>query len=295
MATLNVNAENAYKKGFEVLLQQTASKFRPLVTVEEFGNAEEFYINQIGSTTIASIADLSAASIFTSTTTSRRQITKAIYAKNELILDDQLNDMSWDPKSAIVQNTIRAVARQMDAAIITAAQASANTGKAGATAVAFPAGNTLANGGTNGTYAKLLTGVEFFLDNNFEGERLTHVISPKVLSAYMGINQIIDGDFSRLHQGGIAAPMNNGYAFTLNLGVKVDVFVSTQLNVATNIADTLLFSKNGIGLGIGKDVSVKIAPNPERNMQEQITTIAIFGASRLDEEQVYVIECDETA
>ena len=109
MATLNTNAENVYKKGFNVLLQQTASKFRPLVTVENFNNAEEFYINQIGATTVAAVADLSAASTFTSTTTARRQITKNNYVKNELVLDDQLNDMSFDPKSAIVQNTIRRI------------------------------------------------------------------------------------------------------------------------------------------------------------------------------------------
>lgn len=293
--TSDTTAEKIYQSGFNVLLQQTASKFKPLVTVKEFNNAEEFYINQISSTTVSAVADLSATSNFTNTATARRQITKANYVRNELILDDELNEMSFDPQSAIVQNIMRAYARKMDEVIITAAQANANTGKNGGTSTALPAGNTIANGGTGGTYAKLLDGVQFFLDNDFEGDRLAHVVSPKVLTDYLNLDKIIDNDFARIQQGGIATPMGSGYAFTLNLGIKVDVYVSTQLAVATNIRDTLLFSKEGIGLGIGKDVEVRIGYNPERNSQKQITTIALFGASRLDEEQVVVIEADETA
>lgn len=294
MATLNTNAANLYKAGFEYLLTQTASKFRPLVTVEHFGNAEEFHMNQIAGTTVSTVADLTADSVYASTSTSRRQITKSNYYRNELVTDRQLNDMNFDPKSDLVQRIMSAYGAAMDSAIITAATGDAKTGKAGGTTTSFPAGNTIAHGSAGLTYAKALEAIEFFLGKDYESaDPLSWVIGAKQVTELLNIDKFIDNDFSRLQKTGINTPMTSGYIGTLNLGIPVNVFVSSKLAVATSIRSTLLFSKRGIGLGIGKEVEVQIAKNPSKNMQTQITTGAIFGASRLDEDQVLEIECSE--
>lgn len=294
MATLSTNFEKVYKAGFTPLLQQMVSKLRPLVMVENFSNAEEWYMNQISAVTVSEVADLTASTTLSSTTTARRQITKSNYYYHELVTDDQVNNMSFDPKASLVTNILRGFARRTDALIIAAAQANANTGKNGGTSTALPAGNTLAHGSAGATYDKLLSGVEFFLDNDYVGTDLTWVIGPTQAKELLNIDKFINNDFTRLQSSGIISPMMSGYLGTLNLGININIFVSTQLAVATNIRDTLLFSKEGIGLGIGTEPSVKMVTRGDLNSQEQISIGCIMGASRLDEEQVYVIECDES-
>lgn len=293
MATLNTNASVQFKPGLELLLAQTVSKFKPLVRTEFFNSDEQFYINQIGSTTVAIVADPTAASIFASTTTARRLIEKDSYIRNEFVTDKDLNNMNFDPKAAMIQRIVSAYGVAMDAAIIAAAVGTAKTGKAGATNVTFPAGNILAHGSTGLTYAKALAGIEFFLGKNFEGGEISWVVGPKQVAEAMNIANIINSDFARVQAAGITTPMTTGYMTSLNLGIKVHIYVSTLLPVDTNIRDTLMFTKNGIGLGVGKEVGVKILDNAEHNAQTQITTEAIFGASRLDEDQVYMIRCSE--
>lgn len=293
MATLNTNAANLYKAGFEYLLTQTVSKFRPLVTTEFFDSAEQFYINQIGSTSVAVVADPTADSVYASTTTARRLIEKDAYIRNELVTNKDLNNMNFDPKADLVQRIMSAYGVAMDTAIVNAAVGTAKTGKAGGTNVTFPAGNILAHGSAGLTYAKALSGIEFFLGKDYEGGEVSWVIGPKQATELLNINNFIDTDFARIQNSGIRTPMTSGYLGSLNLGIRVNVFVSTNLPEDTNIRDTLMFTKQGIGLGIGKEVSVDILKNPSKNAQHQITTEAIFGASRLDEDQVYMIRCSE--
>ena len=293
MATLNTNASNFYQAGFEYLLTQTASKFRPLVTVKYFPGDEQFYMNQIGSVTVSAVADPSADSVYASTTTARRLIEKESYIYNELVLTKDLNNMNFDPKADLVQRIMSGYGVSMDSAIIAAATGTAKTGKAGGTNVTFPAGNTIAHGSAGLTYAKALSAIEFFLGKDFEGGEVSWVIGPKQATELLNIDKFIDNDFTRIQNSGITTPMTAGYIGSLNLGIRVNIFVSTKLAVASNIRTTLMFTKGGIGLGIGKEVGVDILKNPNKNAQTQITTEAIFGASRLDENQVLAIACSE--
>jgi hypothetical protein len=294
MATLNTNAEKAYQAGFTPLLQQTMSKLRGLITVKNFSNAEEWYMNQIGEVSVSEVADLTQATVLSSATTARRQITKSNYYYHELVLDDHLNDMSFDPKSDIVSNILRGFARNADDLIIAAAQADANTGKNGGTTTSFPGGNTIAHGSTGMTYAKILEGVEKFLEGDFEGDRVSLIVGPKQATELLNIDKFIDNDFNRVQASDIVSPMLSGYLGSLKLGIAVDIFTSARLAVDTDIRDCLMFSRNGIGLGIGAEPTVKFVTRGDLNSQTQISVGAIMGASRLDEEQVYVLECDES-
>ena len=278
MATLSTNFEKVYKAGFTPLLQQMVAKLRPLVTVENFSNAEEWYMNQIGGVTVSEVADLTGATSLSSTTTARRQITKSNYAYHELVTDDQVNNMSFDPKAPLVTNILRGFARKVDDIIITAAQANANTGANGGTSTALPVGNTLANDSEGVTYDKLLSGVKFFLDNDYVGTDLTYVVGPQQAKELLNIDKFINNDFTRLQSSGIISPMMSGYLGSLNLGININIFVSTQLAVATNIRDTLLFSKEAIGLGVGMEPTVKMVTRGDLNSQEQISVIGSYSS-----------------
>ena len=295
MATLNTNAAIQFQAGFEYLLGQTASKFRPLITTKMFDNAEQFYVNQIGNAAaVTAVADPTTASVYSSITTARRLIEKAYYPRNEFVTSLDLNNMNFDPKADIVKRIMETYARTMDAVVIAGAVGTAKTGKAGGTNVTFPVGNILAHGSAGATYAKILSGLEFFLGKNFEGGELSWVVGPRQATELLNINNVINSDFARVQGAGITTPMTSGYLTTINLGVKINVYVSTALPVATNVRDTLLFAKGGIALGVGKEVGVKLLDNPSANGQLQITTEAIFGATRLDEDQVYMIRCLES-
>ena len=296
MATLNTNAEKAYEKGLKPLLQQEVSKFKPLVTVKNFSTAEEWYMNQIGSTSVSEVADLTAATVLANTTTARRQITKSNYYYHELVLDDHLNDMSFDPKSDLVQNIIKAFKRQMDATIVAAATAAANTGKNGGTSTTFPAGQIIDSAAAAGfTYAKVLEAVKLYNTNDFTGERLACVIGPEQVEELFNIKEFVNSDYTRLQATPIAPGFLGGYLGSMNVGVIIDFYTYGTLTVpASDQRDCLLFPKDGIGLGVGMEPTVKFVTRGDLNSQLQISVGSIFGASRLDEEKVVAIRCDES-
>lgn len=295
MPTLSTNIEKVYQKGFTPLLQAMVSKLRPLVTVKSFPNAKEFYMNQIGQTSVSEVSDLTAATILSSTTTARRQIKKKNYYYHELITDDQVNNMSFDPKADLVTNIMRAFAVKIDEVIVAAATATALTGVDGGTSTVFDTANqTIVHGSSGAGYQKILDGVEIYLANDFVGDRLSWIVGPKQVNELLNVSQITNRDYMKLQPTEIMSPMMNGYLFTINVGINVDVFVSTALAVTSQVRSTLLFPKGGIGFGIGLEPNAKFVTRGDLNSQDQISIGAIFGASRLDEQQVVVIECDES-
>lgn len=303
MATLSVNYHDLYKEGLQELLTQTVSRLRPLVMVESMKGGDTLNVDQVRGATVSEVANLSAATVFSNIQTARRQIKKKNYYYHELVTDDQLNNVPYDPKAPLIRRVISAFGEKMDEIIYNGAVGSADTGHDGSTPVTFDdttldaggTGRAILDGGTNATYPKLLEACEFFRLKDYEGRRLIHICHPSALTAYYNIDKVIDNDFSRLHEGGLATPMSAGYEFTLKLGYNIDVFTSNKVAVTANIADNLIMTPEGVGFGIGMEPTVWQARNPERNMQMQFSVGSLFGATRLDEDQVVKIKTDTTA
>ena len=73
-------------------------------------------------------------------------------------------------------------------------------------------------------------------------------------------------------------------------------FVRTELlPKAGNIRDCLFFAQQGLCLAVAQDINVDVGPRRDKRNSVQIYVSASFGASRMWEEKVLKVQCDETA
>jgi hypothetical protein len=68
-----------------------------------------------------------------------------------------------------------------------------------------------------------------------------------------------------------------------------------SLNSSNNERTCIAFASDGIKLAVGKDVMARIEERADKSFSTQVYYCATFGATRMEEEKVVSIICDEDA
>ena len=134
---------NQFSEDVYHLAQQKVSRLMPTVAVEDQAAEFEFY-DQLGAVTPVERTSRHADTPFTEVPHSRRRIGLRDFEMGEIIDSQDRLRMAFDPAGRYVQAFGYAMGRQMDQVIIDSFFAAADTGKTGATSVAFPASQQIA-------------------------------------------------------------------------------------------------------------------------------------------------------
>lgn len=283
-----------YKSNIEVKFQQMGSKLRPHCRGET-QNAEFDFYDRIGPTDAIEVTNRHADTPLVSTPHDRRRVALRDFDWADLIDKKDKLRMLADPQSAYVQNAVYALGRKMDDLIIEAATGTAYTGKTGSTTVTFPAAQEVAvnyvesgaAANSNLSIGKLrrvrtILGVA---EADMDGEPLVAVVSPYQIQSLLRTTEVTSSDYNTI-KALVAGEINSFMGFT---------FVrSNRLTVASNIRDTLFWAKQGMLLAVAQDIMVDIGPRRDKRNSIQIYVSASFGASRMWEEKVIRVKCDET-
>ena len=274
-----------YSSNIQMLSQQKGSLLRDKVRVESVTGKNAFF-DQVGSVTASVRSTRHADTPQSDTPHSRRRVSLVDYEFADLIDDLDKVRMLVDPTSTYALAAAYAMGRAMDDAIITAATGSADTGVAGGTAVALPAGQIIAEAGTTGmTIAKLREAKEIIDLADVDPSLPRHIIvSPKQITDLLGTTEVTSSDFNTvkaLAQGDI------------NSFLGFNFIVSNRLAVATQIRDCIAFVSDGIGLAVGKDSTARIDERADKGYATQVYYSAAFGATRMEEEKVVKIQAYE--
>ena len=132
-----------YSSNVQLLSQQMGSKLRSSVDEESVVGKNAFF-EQIDSTAAVLRTSRHGDTPQIDTPHSRRRVSLADYEWGDLIDDSDKIRALVDPTSAYARNAAAAMNRAMDDVIITAMNASASTGVAGATSTALPSGQKTA-------------------------------------------------------------------------------------------------------------------------------------------------------
>jgi len=278
-----------YSSNVTMLAQQMGSKLRPAVDVETIRGKNGFF-DQIGATAAVARTTRHGSTPQVDTPHSRRRVTLADYEWADLIDDLDKVRMLIDPTSAYAKAAAAAMGRSMDDVIISALGGSADTGVAGGTAVALPSSQktSTANQTDGLTVAKLLS-AKFILDNNDIDPSMKRylVCGPKQIQDLLNTTEVKSSDFNTvkaLAQGDINSFM--GFNFIM----------STRLNFdATNTDDRLCFAftEDAVKLAIGSDVKARIDERNDKSYATQVYYSMAIGATRMEEEKVVQIPCNE--
>ena len=272
-----------------MLSQQMGSKLRSSVDVETVTGKNAFF-DQVGVTAAQLRTSRHGDTPQIDTPHSRRRLSLADYEWADLVDDVDKVRMLVDPTSSYARAAAAAMNRAMDDVIITAMNASANTGVAGGTSTPLPSGQKTATSDQSDglTIAKLLSAKKI-LDNNDVDPSLRRYIvcGPQQISDLLGTTQVTSSDYNSVRALATGA---------VNTFLGFEFIMSTRLNKdATYTSDRLVFAytEDAIKLGIGKDISAKISERADKSYSTQVYYSMALGAVRMEEEKVVQIPCNE--
>lgn len=286
---------------WEHLLQQEVSRLRETVKVDMDIRGKEKTYNQFGTSAMRKITSRNGQTLPSDRDDEKRWLQLDPY--DEVTFFDEwdadiLGDIAL-PDSEAVQSHAMAAGRTCDQIIIDAASSTtAKSGESGGTSNSLGSGQQIlvAHGGANEglTLAKLIAAKSIFGINESYGQSRSNSDSLHLIVSQAQLDDLLEN---------VTEVKNSDYVQVKALmSGEVDNFMGFQftrselltLVAATDVRTCLAYVKSGICLGIGRDRSVKTTVRDDLNETLQIRTKMRMGATRLFEEKVVEIFCDES-
>lgn len=297
-----------------VLSQQQGSRLQPNVRVEE-QSAEKKSWDRIGPTTAVKRTSRHADTPLVNSAHSRRTNFMDDYEWADLVDDQDKIRALNDPTSQYAQAASWALGRTKDDIIIAAALGSAYSGVDGLTAVTFPAsqqvvatdGVTAAGVNLNVLTLRLVKKKFWSNEAVMPGQEIHFAVTGSQLYSLLGQTQVTSSDYNSIKalvQGEVDTFM--GFKFH-----RLERLLATTATTAFNVTDgstvggalastlpiggrrCFAWVKEGLLLGMGKDIEGKIDPRVDKSYSVQVYAKMSCGATRMEEEKVVEVLCNE--
>lgn len=274
-----------FSSNVQLLSQQMGSLLRGMVS-EESVTGEKAFFDQVGQASAVKRTSRHSDTPIVDTPHSRRMVTMESYEWADLIDDADKVRLLIDPTSAYARTAAAAIGRSMDDAIIAAATGSAKTGKSGSTSTPLPAAQQIANGSADLTIEKLIEAKQKLDVNSVDPSIPRYIcVSPFQIQRLLNETAVTSSDFNTVKA------LVRGEVDTF-MGFKF--IVSNRLSKVGDIRTCFAWAEDGIKLAVGRDVMARIEERADKSFSTQVYYCATFGATRMEEEKVVQIDCDET-
>ena len=275
-----------FSANVQLLSQQTGSILRGGVE-EESVTGEKAFFDQVGAAAAVKRTSRHGDTPMVETPHSRRMVTMDAYEWADLIDDADKVRMLIDPTSTYARAAAAAMGRAMDDAIIEAATGTSKTGKSGGTSTTLPSGQQIASGSADLTLAKLIQAKKILDSNSVDPSIPRHIaVSPDQIEALLNTTTVTSSDFNTV-KALVQGEVNTFLGFQFH--------VSNRLAKSGNDRTCFAWAQDGIKLAVGKDVTSRIDERADKSYSTQVYYCASFGATRMEEEKVVSIICDESA
>jgi len=275
-----------YSANVQMLSQQMGSRLRDAVRVENMTGKNAFF-DQIGSATAQKRTSRHADTPQLDTPHARRRVSLVDYEYADLIDDQDKVRMLIDPTSAYAQASAAAMGRAMDDELIAAATGTAFTGETGSTSTALPAGQQIAAGSADLTLDKLIEAKKILDLADVDPSINRYIaVGPNQIESLLNNTTVTSSDFNTvkaLVQGDIDTFL--GFKF----------IVTNRLAKSGNDRTCFAWAEDGLALGVGKDIMARIDERSDKGYATQVYYCMSIGATRMEEEKVVQILCDESA
>lgn len=283
-----------YKANIDLLSQQQGSMLRSCVRVETL-NAENAFFDQIGATEAIEKTGRHSATPQIDTPHSRRMVTPRDFNWADYIDNQDKLKILNDPQSEYAVNGSYAMGRKMDDVIIEGMTGTAYTGKTGGTAVTLPASQEVAvnlSGANTGlTIAKLRRARSILKLNEVDLRNPLNkayiAVGQQQIDDLLATTQTTSSDYAA-----IKALVDGEISYFMGFE-----FINIQrLNhvTATDVRTCVAFAKSGMCFGVAEDIKVRIDERADLSYTNQVYVEASFGATRMEEEKVVAVYCDES-
>ena len=268
-----------YKSNVLHLAQQKGSRLRDTVRFESVTGKNHFF-ERIGAVSAQKRTSRHSDTPRMDTPHSRRRVSMDDYDWADLIDQEDKVRMLITPQSEY------AMGRAMDTAIIEAAVGNAYGGAAGGTTIALPSAQKVVHGSAGLTVAKLLSAKEILdgADVDPEEERFC-ILSAKQVTDLLNTTEVKSSDYNTvkaLAQGQLDTFL--GFKFIRSERLGTDTNGDRQVTV---------YNKSGLGLAMGSEIQTRISERDDKNYATQVFLSMTIGATRVEDEKVVEIACQE--
>jgi len=181
-------------------------------------------------------------------------------------------------RSDYAESAAAALGRQEDQLIIDALDAT---------------GNTVVNGGTNITLAKIQARSETFNENDVPQDDRYWVIAPNQVSTLLTLEAGTGNHFIYSNRDiSNSTPLTSGTVIGQWMGFNW--IMHSGLPLSGNIRSTFCYHKRAVGHAIGKDITASIDYIPEK-VSHLVNAWLSMGSIIIDDVGVAQVDCDETA
>jgi hypothetical protein len=275
-----------YSANVQMLSQQMGSRLRDAVRVENMTGKNAFF-DQVGKATAQKRTTRHADTPQIDTPHARRRVSLVDYEYADLIDDQDKVRMLIDPTSAYAMAAAAAMGRAMDDEIIAAALGTAFTGETGSTSTALPAAQQIANGGADMSLAKLRQAKKI-LDLSDVDPSIPRYLAcgPDQIEALLADTNVTSSDFNTV-KALVQGEVNQFMGFNF--------IVTNRLAKSGNIRSCFAWAEDGLALAVGRDVMARIDERNDKGYATQVYYCMSIGSTRMEEEKVVQIDCDEAA
>jgi hypothetical protein len=331
---MSTQVTTAFVKQFDanvqLLVQQMGSRLRNAVTLEGGKIGEEVFMDRISATSAQKVTSRHADSPLISTPHDRRRVTPVDYDWGDMIDNPDKLRLLIDPASAYSMNAAMAMGRSMDEEIIGALKGnaygstgdSATSGSTSSSSIALPAAqkitsvtNTYAVDGetvdnqqplTVGKliHARKLLGASEADDYDVNGNsNLFLVVNSAQLAYLLTSTKVNSADYNQV-RALVAGDLNQFMGFNIIRTEKIPTTSgtesysgSTEVPQVTSVDEHYVyaFHRRGIGLCVWEDIVARISERPDKRFSQYIYYRMTVGATRLEEERVVQIMCQNAA
>ena len=273
-----------YSANVQMLSQQMGSLLRDTVDSESV-NGDKAFFEQVGQAAAQARTTRHGDTPLMETPHSRRMVTLTDYEYADLIDDQDKLRMLIDPTSTYARAAAAAIGRAMDDTIISAMGGTAKTGTTGSTSTALPSAQKIAHGSTGLTIAKLVTAKKKLDAKSVDPSIPRYiVVSPEQIEDLLNSTTVTSADFNTvkaLVQG------------------DIDTFVGFKFITSNRLTDDgtsrlcYAWAQDGMKLAIGKEPNAKIDERSDKSYATQVYYCSSFGSTRMEEEKVVEIACNE--
>lgn len=288
--------KTTYASNIEVGLQQKQSKLEACVLVDTQEGEEKKYPD-IGTAEAIDIDSRLQDTPIQNQTHGLRSITTIPSVATETIDKWDGGKVITDPTSVYVTNMVSAHNRRKDRHIVEAAIGPAWAGEVGKTQILLPSTQIVpvdyvesgAAAASRLTIAKLRRAAEILgLADNDDDEPTYLAATQYQISDLLKTLEVTSDDFNTvkaLVNGTVDSFM--GFQFK-----RLSTKVMARLKTGT-VRRIVAFKKSGIRLAVNGKVETRITELPNKNFAKLIWTSTNQGASRMNEEKVVAIDCEE--
>jgi len=289
MGAISTAFVQQYKDNIIQLVQQRMTKLRSTVMVDTDFTGEFKFYDQLGSSDMVERTGRNQDTPSIDPDHRRRRLGIKDFVHARLLDKEDVLRVITDPKSAYSISVSMAAGRKIDDVIIAAYIADAQSGKTGSTTTTFDSNFKIAVAGAGLTKNKLIEAKELLDDEDVDDDNRFCVVTPRQISDLLKTTEVTSTDFNTV-KALISGELNTW------LGFKFARISSKRLPVISGTTDRAVYCyhRGAIQLGIQKEPSVRVDERPDKNYAFQVFLAMSMNATRLEEERIVQIACQES-